>query len=65
MSRFPNLTDRRSRFRRFPIDRLVRYLRSLTAPQSIRCRHSIRFPTPNRHQNRIELKEVPQQSMEL
>ena len=65
MSHFPNLTDRRSRFRRFPIDPFVRYFRSLTAPQSIRCPNSIHFPTPNRHPNRIELKEVPRQSMEL
>jgi len=58
MSHFPNLTDRRSRFRRFPI---VRYRQPPTAPQSIRCPNPIHFPTPNR----IELKEVPQQSMEL
>lgn len=62
MSRFPNLTDRRIRFRHF---RFARYRRSLTGPQSIRCPHSIHFPTPNHHPNRIELKEVPQQLMEL
>lgn len=62
MTHFPNLTDRRNRFRRFPS---VRYRRPLTDPQSIRCPNSIHFPTLNRHPNRIELKEVPQQSMEL
>ncbi len=62
MSHFPNPIDRLSRFRHF---RSVRYLRSLTVPQSIHCPNSIRFPNPNHRPNRIELKEVPQQSVEL
>jgi len=62
MSRCPNPTDRLSRFR---IDPTVHYFRSLTVPQSTHFPNSIHFPNPNRRPNRIELKEVPQQSMEL